>query len=126
MVGYYSYVGVADVSDVRITGASLMAVAGTLTGFVMTAMSMLVSASDKDFIKKLRMTGHFEELMKQLITSAAWWLVVIACGLASHLLVGDYSKYAVSFAVGIFAASMITFILAGKNFLMVVKYLGRS
>ena len=126
VAGYVAYLGIAQTADVRITGTSLMAVSGTLTGFIMTAMSMLVSASNRDFMKKLRKTGHFSELIKELVNSAAWWIAVIVCALSSHLLAGEYAKYAVAVAVGLFAASLITFVLAGKKFLTVVDFLGRE
>jgi len=124
--GLSAYMGLLGYEDIRLTATTLVAVSGTLAGFLMTAMSVLISASDRRFMENLKKTGHYEQLFRLLIRSTALWLCVIVVGMAGHFLAGDLQAAVVAVAAGLMMYAMITFAYAGTRFSKVMVQLARG
>ncbi|QTF93673.1 hypothetical protein, partial [Halomonas sp. BM-2019] len=62
LAGTLAFYSFDTFDDIRLTATTLVALSGTLTGFILTALSMLVGIADRPFILKLRQTGHYSFL----------------------------------------------------------------
>lgn len=115
-----TYVGLGAVEDARITGTTLAALSGTLTGFIMTAISVMLAISENPFISRLRQTGHYHRLLRSGFNAAGLWLCVATLGVASHFVSGDLQRLVLATAAALMAFSLCYFILAGYRFRQVV------
>lgn len=127
LAGLLAYIGfgVSGFDDIRLTATTLVALSGTLTGFVVAGVSMLVSAADRPFMISLRKTGHYQVLVSDLITSAAMWLAVIAVALGGHFSAGKWQQAILAVATGLMVLSLLQFLKSGYRFSMVLKNLSR-
>ena len=108
LVTYSSYCGLAGYEDIRLTATTLVALAGTLIGFLLTALSLLIGVADRKFIENLRMTGHYGAL-----------------GLMAHTLSRSLQGLVVPVAMGFAAFALLQFVVVGFRFSLVVKQLSR-
>ena len=99
----FSYIQLLQIGDARITATTIITLAGTLTGFLMTSLSIMVSSADKPFIKALRKTGHFQSLLSDFMLSAGAWVVIILLGLLFHLVPGATEVLAISIALFVYS-----------------------
>ena len=125
LVTYSSYCGLAGYEDIRLTATTLVALAGTLIGFLLTALSLLIGVADRKFIENLRMTGHYGALVRQMLRTAAVWLCVAALGLMAHTLSRSLQGLVVPVAMGFAAFALLQFVVVGFRFSLVVKQLSR-
>ena len=123
---YGAYEGIPHFSDVRLTATTLVALSGTLTGFIMTALSLLVAAADRPFMENLRMTGHYQRLMRGLLSSALLWVTVIVVALTAHFVKGEIQRVVLATATGLTIVSLTVFLSAGNKFSKVVLELSRK
>lgn len=118
--------GLAAYRAVRITASGVITVAAVLLGFQLTALSMLIAVADRRFIRNLRMTGHYERLVRELLMSAGVWLAVIAAGLMSYVLMGEAQRALLALAFGLAAFGLLAFVRAGRKFALVVQLLAKG
>lgn len=124
--GFAAYKGLPAFSDVRLTATTMVALSGTLTGFIMTALSLLVSAADRPFLSNLRLTGHFQVLLRGLIRSAGLWICVIVIAMTGHFVDGKCQILVVSVATGLLFYTLLEFLSAGSKFAKVIIELSRK
>ncbi|MGC3875012.1 hypothetical protein ACPF7Z_17305 [Halomonas sp. GXIMD04776] len=121
-LGAYVTFGALDAyEDVRLTATTFATLSATLFGFLMTSLSILVAISDRDFIKNLRLTGHYKVLVNQLFKTASFLLVTIVVSIGGHVLSDDFQKnFSISLAAGLLIISLLSFLTAGAKFKNVV------
>lgn len=114
----YSYLNLPNLGQPETVATALIAVPGMLIGFLLTAVSLLVSSADNPFIINLRKTGHFSTLVENLSNSAVSWVIVLCMGFACHLL----ANYGVllAFSVAMMFYSLIYFALSMFRFKQVI------
>lgn len=66
---------------------ALLVTSGALFGFLITSLSILLAISNREFVIKLRASGHFKNLVDQIFFNAAVLVVSLGGGLA-YLLTG--------------------------------------
>ncbi|WP_147408748.1 MULTISPECIES: hypothetical protein [Halomonadaceae] len=125
-VGSAAFKGLCVIEDARLTATTMVALSGTLIGFMMASLSMLVSAADRPFLQNLRRSGHFKGLVREILTTVILWLAVIVVALAGHFVVGDYQRYVVAIATALLTLSFIHFIIVGRKFKMVIEMLSAN
>jgi len=126
VVGVAAFKGLAFIEDARLTATTMVALSGTLIGFMMAALSMLVSAADRPFLQNLRRSGHFKHLIKEILTTALLWLAVVVVALAGHFVVGEYQRYVVAVATALLTLSFVHFLIVGRKFKMVIEILSAN
>lgn len=124
-IGYGAYHGLDAYADIRITATTLVALAGTLTGFLLTALSLLIGIADRPFIENLRMTGHYRQLIRKIFKAAGLWLCVVAIGLAGHIVAAEVQRIVISLAMGLATLALLYFLSVGSKFSKVVNLLTR-
>lgn len=125
-VGSAAFKGLCVIEDARLTASTMVALSGTLIGFMMASLSMLVSAADRPFLQNLRRSGHFKGLVREILTTVLLWLAVIVVALAGHFVVGDYQRYVVAIATALLTLSFIHFLIVGRKFKMVIEMLSAN
>lgn len=125
-VGSAAFKGLCVIEDARLTATTMVALSGTLIGFMMASLSMLVSAADRPFLQNLRRSGHFKGLVREILTTVILWLAVIVVALAGHFVVGDYQRYVVAIATALLTLSFIHFLIVGRKFKMVIEMLSAN
>ena len=60
---------------------ALMVTGGALFGFLITSLSILLAISGREFVKRLRASGHFGNLVDQIFINALALLAGLGCGL---------------------------------------------
>lgn len=123
LVAYSSYCGLAGYEDIRLTATTLVALAGTLVGFTLTALSLLIGISDRAFIQNLRQTGHFANLVRQLFRAAGLWLAVAALGLIAHTQDRELQGLIVPLAMGFATLAFLQFLVVARRFAVVMRIL---
>lgn len=126
LAGTLAFYSFDTFDDIRLTATTLVALSGTLTGFILTALSMLVGIADRPFILKLRQTGHYSFLVKGAFTSAALWLVVVVFGVLGHLTTDQTQQIILSIAVLSMVHALWFFVGLGIKFRRVLVRLARS
>lgn len=124
--GYITYGSLESYEDVRLTATTFATLAATLFGFLMTSLSILIAISDRDFIKNLRLTGHYKVLVNQLFGTAGLLLLTLTVAVCGHVLsVESQQNTAIAAAAGLLLLSLFSFIVAGAKFKDVVVLLIR-
>tara|TARA_R110002051_G_C8753561_1_gene500545 strand:+ start:1929 stop:2363 length:435 start_codon:yes stop_codon:yes gene_type:complete len=123
---YFAFIGLQDFGDIRITATTLIALSGTLTGFIMTSLSMLVSTADRPFMINLRQTGHFQNLVNHLLGSAGMWVFVICLSFSVHLTNGSTQQIILSFSMAMMLYSLMYFLSAMHKFRLIIIQLARG
>lgn len=98
----------------------LMITSGTLLGFQLTAMSVLMAISGREFMARLRKQKKFNNLLNQLFLIAGILALTLATGIASML-----TKHALLTALmcAAFIFALVTFLRAGWKFKVIFELL---
>lgn len=108
-----------DITLLRSTVSTLTTVSATLSGFTLTSMAMMMTIATKDLAIKLRKTGHFSELLKDLYQTGICFAAALLTGVATLFLAElSYSLGPIAFAIFIFG--MARFATAGAHLHLVL------
>lgn len=66
-----------EANSIQAIGSTVSTVSGILFGFVMAAVTLLISAKDNTLVKNTQMTGYLPKLIKKLHITMGWLL--LAC-----------------------------------------------
>lgn len=123
-IGYTSYEAMEGYHDVRLTATTFATLSATLFGFLMTSLSILIAVSDRDFVKNLRLTGHYKLLVSQLFFTGGILLVTLVVSVCAHILPNkNYQDIAIGIATGLLSESIFSFLIAGNKFKSLVVLL---
>lgn len=103
--------------------SAFAAVAGTLLGFAIAALSILTAVVDRRLVVNLRKTGHYSRLLSELYYSATGFLVALLAALVCLFLSGLplHVGVATMTAAMVFATALL--VSAGRKFAMVMEHL---
>lgn len=122
--GYLTYDSLKVYEDVRLTATTFATISATLFGFLMTSLSILIAISDRDFIRNLRLTGHYKVLVSQLFSTAGMLLISAILALCGHVVADEfYKNVVISSASSMLVFSLFSFVLAGAKFKKVILLL---
>lgn len=100
-------------------------IAGTMLGFLITALSILTAMINVKLLANMKRTGHYEALVDRLIFTSAFFLVTMLVSMAAMLLPGDWARHGLSVASGLMAFSSVWLVLTGRNFHSVILAVNR-
>lgn len=100
-------------------------IAGTMLGFLITALSILTAMINVKLLANMKRTGHYETLVDRLIFTSAFFLVTMLVSMAAMLLPGDWARHGLSVASGLMAFSSVWLVLTGRNFHNVILAVNR-
>lgn len=122
--GCVTYESLGAYKDVRLTATTFATLSATLFGFLMTSLSILIAISDREFIKNLRLTGHYKALVEELFKTAGLLLLTVIVAVCGHVLSDEIQKnIAVAMSAALLLLSLLSFITAGYKFQKVVLLL---
>jgi hypothetical protein len=113
-------------SDLSTFASAIAGSAGTILGFVITAIALMASVMDRDLLKNLRATGGYKTLIKGSFVCAALHLILLALALSLLL---PWSAHKPQIILGvIFTGTLCALNLAttGLGFYRVIMSISRS
>lgn len=99
---------------------SFSTTAGTLLGFTITALSILVAVSDRRLVSNLIATGHYNRLWRELYFTSIGYLIALCLSIVCLFLRAENLDIGVSFAAAAMTFSTILLISAGHKFYLVM------
>ncbi|ABE58760.1 hypothetical protein Csal_1405 [Chromohalobacter israelensis DSM 3043] len=124
--GYKTYCSLSGYEDLRLSASVFSTLAATLFGFLITALSILVAIADKNFIVRIRVTGHFYKLVSKLFCVAGLLLLSIVSGVLA-LVAGDKDLVMLLISASLFFLmhSFFLFVGVGMKFKKVFEILSK-
>lgn len=102
---------------------SIGSVAGTLLGFLVAALSILATSSNRRFMDNLVKVGLYARLTNETVATCVLLLASVITSAVSQLLEGpDLRSWACSLCF-LFALAILYVWEAGKRFVSVIRYL---
>lgn len=114
-----------DPARMQAFAGAVASVAGSLFGFVLAAMSILI-ASDRLLIRNMHVTGHFRRLHGNMVWSAGLLGATFLLALAVIVLPSNTTMWAARLTTGVAVLAGCMTAFAGRRFLMIVNTLSRS
>ncbi len=97
-------------------------ISGTLLGFTITGLSIMVAFSGAAIINNLKKTGHFSDLTNALYIAATGFLISMITSIVSYFYMNMYFWVA---NMAVFVFSVRALIGAGRKFYLVIMLLGK-
>lgn len=98
-------------------------VAGTLLGFLITAVALLTAVMDRTLIANMRKTGHYQRLVEDTFTTCTLLLGAVVASIVSLFFAGEHLHWAFSVVVLLCMLSLLYVFEAGRRFSVVIKAL---
>ena len=112
-----------DINDI---GTVIAGAAGTLLGFLMTAIALMASIMDRDLLKNLRATGGFSVLMRRAFTSAGLQLLLLIVAISLLYPWGDeYKKTVVLLLLFVSSVAFTYLFCVGSSFYQILMRVSR-
>lgn len=109
--------------DIFVLAASL---SGTLLGFVLVAVSILMALSNRALIQKLVISGHYTELKKELFSSAVSMFLNIIFAFFFLFIGSDYLLELISILTLTFVYSLSSISVVGYKFYLVMQFVDNN
>lgn len=112
--------GTQDPGKVGDIAGVLASVCGTLFGFMLAAITILLTMPGKRLIENFKKTGHFKYLMDDAFESCVCLFIVLVLSVFS--VVANDGPARITLTVGIFFAvvALMTTLLAGRKMALVI------
>ena len=101
--------------------ALIATIAGTLLGFAMTSLAILVSVSDSKLLNSVKKVGLYETLVRGIYAAATSLFLTLAASVALFFYANNFSMTIVIF---LFALSLMLLLNVGWKFFTVLEFLG--
>lgn len=101
----------------------LAGVAVTLLGFLVAALSILVAVMDRRLIVNLRKTGHYDQLLFDIMYSALAFLATLILALAAILAPDAWVATAAALTITSLVYSLSVMVRAGSELVLVIQAL---
>jgi hypothetical protein len=108
----------SEISDSVVKSALISG--GTLLGFMITALSIMIAVSNREFVLRLRQQGKYQNLINQVFTSIS--VLAITIGLGFFYVITTYPPLALAAAFG-FSFSLVVVIRIGWKFKQLFSYI---
>ena len=90
--------------------------AGTLLGFLLTAVSLMTAVMDRTLIANMRQSGHYQRLVKQAFLGCMLLLLLFLVCVGLLFTSGLWLKIFVTLMIGLTVAAMLVLVSAGRRF----------
>ncbi|WP_248915844.1 hypothetical protein [Pseudomonas moorei] len=98
-------------------------VAGTLLGFLITAVALLTAVMDRTLIANMRKTGHYQRLVEDTFTTCTLLLGVVVASIFSLFFESERLHCAFAILVLLCMLGLLYVFEAGRRFSVVIKAL---
>lgn len=109
----------------RILGV-IAQVGGTLLGFIVAAMAILMALPDSRFTRNLRKTGHMQALLRQMFWTAVWSLALILISLLAMFAPEPSAEYAAAISIAILGGTVARLLVTGNRFYLILEILSEQ
>lgn len=109
-------------SDLRTAASSFASLAGTMLGFVVTALSILMSLGGSVLIQKMKETGHLNALLHDLLVTSAYFGVALLAAIPPIFAWRAELVFPLAGSVGFFIAGLARMTRAGHRFYLVLAF----
>lgn len=120
---YYANRTAIDDERLRAIAESFATIAGTLTGFLITAVALLTAVMDRTLIANMRKTGHYDVLVTDTFATTILLLIVTVASLVCLFLSGQYLQVGMTINVWLASIGLFYSIQAGRRFAVVIAAL---
>lgn len=125
-LGYVAYGALDAYQDLRLSASVFSTLAGTLFGFLITSLSMLIAIADREFIKRIRATGHYAFLIHKMFCVAGFLLASAVAGTLVQIVSScEWQKMAIAISVSLFYYAIYMFLMVGLKFKKIVGFLAK-
>lgn len=127
LLSYFLNIGVIGGSpdqQVSVLG-TLAQVSVSMMGFMLAALAILASISDKPLLKNMANMGHFRDLLLSLFTACAVYMFTFLIA-GSVLVLGDYGMHWREFIFASLCSSIVATLQIGWKFWKVLSNLNVS
>lgn len=116
---------IQNMPDDRLRSAcnSLGSVAGTLLGFLVAALSILATSSNRKFMGNLVKVGLYSRLTNETVATCVLLLASVVTSMVSQFLDDQNLQWWACSLAFLFALALIYVWEAGKRFVAVIRYL---
>lgn len=96
--------------------SAIAGAAGTLLGFLLTAVALLTAVMDRALVANMRKTGHYQRLVHESFLTCGWMLAALVMSVMNMLL--DGRPLVIAFCLTIFLSifSVLQLVEAGVRF----------
>jgi hypothetical protein len=109
-------------TNLRTLAATLAQIAATMAGFILAALALLLSLSERDLIKRMSVSGHLHVLILRMKMSLVFCLVLTVIGVALIVIPGLGVKH-LYFAASTSASVALSILDVLRKLLMVFFFL---
>ncbi|ENO0459396.1 hypothetical protein ACAK56_003423 [Salmonella enterica] len=99
---------------------TMAGLAGTLLGFLITAVALLTAVMDRTLLTNMRKTGHYQRLMKGIFQTSGLFLMQIILLVICLFLSGKVLYYVFCFTIFVAALSLYGLFQNGVRFYNVI------
>lgn len=99
---------------------------GTLLGFVLASLSILMAVPDKRLISKMRGSGHYQQLTRELFFTSVNMFVSIVVAICCLFISSAYATLLLSAVIFCFTLSLLFFASVGCKFYLVMEFIGEE
>lgn len=96
--------------------AAVAGAAGTLLGFLLTAVALLTAVMDRALVANMRKTGHYQRLVRESFVTCGWMLATLVMSVVNMLLAGQPLFVAFCLTIFLSTFSTLQLIEAGVRF----------
>jgi len=108
------------VEEIRAAASTFVSLAGTLLGFVITALSIFMAVGNAVLMENLRKTGHSEVLIKDMFVTSAFFGISLILSLVPVFSSDNSLLLFLSAGVGVFVMASLRLTVAGQRFYRVM------
>ncbi len=101
---------------------TLAQVAGTMLGFMLTALAVIASITNTELVRRMRSTGHYNELLQNLFCGSLLFLFCAVLSLLSLLGV-SLPPFAMAALFGLHIAALVELLIIGWQFWLTLRNL---
>lgn len=103
--------------------ASFTGVSGTLLGFAIAALSILMAIHDSTLLRNLAKTGHRDILFHELFLTASAFLIALLISVFGLFFPPNWKAYALGASAAALVMALMLLLSSGRKFYKVLKFI---
>jgi len=118
----YQLAPAMPVNDKATVFSTLGQIAGTMLGFMLATLAILASINDADLVKKMRDSGHYDELSQTIFAGCFLFLIATVVSVW-FLFVDGTHEIMMSVLVGSYVGAILVLLVVGWQFWLTLRNL---